>query len=125
MTEYYKDFRLPYLPSGCEQTNLGDLKGADAQYRCPNNLHVRKYGSELVCHYDRVDPRTDLLGHLLVDAPFQTATVIGVGAAIFAANVGPPGWALGVGVGLAVATLFIAALANTTHQQYAEYSDGL
>lgn len=50
------------------ETSLGSKKGAKRQYRY-GNLHIRDYDSHYTVHMDRVDPRKDPLGHLLVDAP--------------------------------------------------------
>ncbi|MEM2140669.1 MAG: hypothetical protein QXJ74_10265 [Nitrososphaera sp.] len=50
------------------ETALGSKKGARRQYRY-GNLHIRDYDSHYTVHMDRVDPRKDPLGHLLVDAP--------------------------------------------------------
>ncbi len=51
-----------------EETALGSKKGAKRQYR-HGNLHIREYDSYYTAHMDKVDPRRDPLGHLLVDAP--------------------------------------------------------
>lgn len=51
-----------------EETCLGDKKGAKKQFRY-GKLHIREYKDYLVVHMDKVDPRNDPLGHLLVDAP--------------------------------------------------------
>lgn len=59
------------------ETSLGSKKGAKRQYRY-GNLHIRDYDSHYTVHMDKVDPRKDPLGHLLVDAPEY---LVGVAAA--------------------------------------------
>ena len=49
-------------------TVLGQKKGAIRQYRY-GNLHIREYDNYFVTHMDKIDPRKDPLGHLLIDAP--------------------------------------------------------
>jgi hypothetical protein len=51
-----------------KDTPLGDKKGAKRQYRY-GDLHIRDYDSHYSVHMDRVDPVSNPLGHLLVDAP--------------------------------------------------------
>jgi hypothetical protein len=51
-----------------EETLLGDKKGAKRQFRY-KNLHIREYGDYYTVHMDKVDPRKDPFGHLLIDAP--------------------------------------------------------
>jgi hypothetical protein len=51
-----------------KETPLGSKKGANKQYRC-GNLHIRDYDTHYTVHMDRVDPSSNPLGHLLVDAP--------------------------------------------------------
>ena len=61
-----------------QETPLGSKKGAKKQYRY-GNLHIRDYGSHYTIHSDRVDPRSNPLGHLLVDAPeYLAAAAAGV-----------------------------------------------
>jgi hypothetical protein len=50
------------------ETCLGDKKGAKRQFR-HGNLHIREYDNHYTIHRDKIDPRTDPLAHLLVDAP--------------------------------------------------------
>lgn len=50
------------------ETALGSKKGARRQYRY-GNLHIRDYDTHYTVHMDKVDPRKNPLGHLLVDAP--------------------------------------------------------
>ena len=52
---------------GAEETKLGDKKGALKQYR-KGNLHIREYKDKFTVHTDKVDPRTDPMGHLIHDA---------------------------------------------------------
>ncbi len=47
---------------------LGNKKGVNKQYRC-GSLHIQDYGTHYTVHMDRVDPLSNPLGHLLVDAP--------------------------------------------------------
>lgn len=51
-----------------EETLLGNKKGAKRQFRY-KNLHIREYGDYYTVHIDKVDPRKDPFGHLLIDAP--------------------------------------------------------
>jgi hypothetical protein len=51
-----------------KETTLGSKKGAKRQYRY-GNLHIRDYDNHYSVHVDRVNPVSDPLGHLLVDAP--------------------------------------------------------
>jgi hypothetical protein len=51
-----------------KETPLGDKKGANKQYRY-GNLHIRDYDTHYSVHTDTVDPSSNPLGHLLVDAP--------------------------------------------------------
>lgn len=51
-----------------EETLLGNKKGARRQFRY-KNLHIREYSGYYTVHIDRVDPRKDPFGHLLIDAP--------------------------------------------------------
>ena len=51
---------------GAEETKLGDKKGALKQYR-KGNLHIREYADKFTVHTDKVDPRTDPMGHLIHD----------------------------------------------------------
>jgi hypothetical protein len=53
---------------GLQETSLGSKKGARRQYRY-GTLHIRDYDSHYTVHVDRVDPRSNPLGHLLADAP--------------------------------------------------------
>lgn len=64
-----------------EQTFFGNKKGANKQFRY-GKLHIREYEEYYVVHMDKVDPRKDPLGHLLIDAPeYLVATVAGLKAA--------------------------------------------
>jgi hypothetical protein len=51
-----------------EETPLGSKKGAMRQYRY-GLLHIREYDTHYSVHTDTVDPSSNPLGHLLVDAP--------------------------------------------------------
>ena len=50
-----------------EPTILGEKKGSIKQYR-HGNLHIREYDNYYSVHYDKIDPRNDPFGHILVDA---------------------------------------------------------
>jgi hypothetical protein len=64
-----------------EETFLGNKKGANKQFRY-GKLHIREYDDHYVVHVDKVDPRKDPVGHLLIDAPaYLVATVAGLKAA--------------------------------------------
>jgi len=64
-----------------EQTFFGNKKGSNKQFRY-GKLHIREYDEYYVVHMDKVDPRKDPLGHLLIDAPeYLIATVAGLKAA--------------------------------------------
>ncbi len=85
-----EELKLPkrhtILGSEFEETILGDLKGARTQYRGPLNSHVRDYGKDYVLHIDRVDPRTDPMGHLLEDAPDELANLTIAGICAYGAG---------------------------------------
>lgn len=53
----------------CEKTILGWPKGADEQYRCDDNTHVRwfKDGNWCLVHRDYADPRKNPIKHLVCD----------------------------------------------------------
>jgi hypothetical protein len=51
-----------------KETPLGSKKGAKRQYRY-GALHIREYETHYSVHTDSVDPSTNSLGHLFVDAP--------------------------------------------------------
>ena len=53
---------------GAEETNLGDKKGARKQFQY-GNLHIREYDDKFTVHSDKIDPRKNPWGHLLIDAP--------------------------------------------------------
>ena len=55
-----------------KETPLGNKKGAKRQFRY-GNLHIREYNDYYTIHRDKIDPRKDSLGHLLVDAPEYVA----------------------------------------------------
>ena len=57
-----------FMLESAKETKLGDKKGAKKQYRY-GNLHIREYDDKFTVHLDKVDPRKNPLGHLLVDAP--------------------------------------------------------
>jgi hypothetical protein len=51
-----------------EETYLGNKEGANRQFRL-GTLHIREYDDHYAVHRDKIDPRTDPLGHLLLDTP--------------------------------------------------------
>jgi len=51
-----------------KETCLGSKKGATKQFRY-GNLHIREYDDHYAVHLDKVNPKIDPLGHLLIDAP--------------------------------------------------------
>jgi hypothetical protein len=64
-----------------EETFLGTKKGAKKQFRY-GKLHIREYKDCYIVHMDKVDPRKDPVGHLLIDAPeYLIATIAGLRAA--------------------------------------------
>jgi len=61
---------LPCLDGfGFTETVLGDPQGSLRQYRNSRGVHVREYRDRFEIHEDRIDPRTNPMGHLLVDSP--------------------------------------------------------
>lgn len=58
-------------------TMLGEKKGCKKQYRY-GNLHIREYESHYTAHLDKVDPRVDPLGHLMIDAPNYLAGLLSI-----------------------------------------------
>lgn len=58
-----------------EDTRLGERKGAKRQFRL-GNLHIREYNEYYTAHIDKIDPRKDALGHLIVDAPQYVIAVL-------------------------------------------------
>ena len=57
-----------FMPSNAEETILGNKNGAKKQYRY-GNLHIREYDNKFLVHSDRADPRKNVMGHLIYDAP--------------------------------------------------------
>jgi len=76
--EVPKEIR-PFMLEEAEETNLGHKKDADKQYRY-GNLHIREYEDKYVIHMDKIDPRKDPFGHLMVDAP---EVLVGLASAFF------------------------------------------
>ena len=60
---------LQELPEGYEETSLGEKRDAIRQFRGPSGLHIREYNDRFVIHQDKIDPRRNPIGHLLLDAP--------------------------------------------------------
>ena len=69
----------PFMLEEAEQTALGQQNGAIRQYRY-GNLHIREYEDKYLVHTDKVDPRNDPIGHLLLDAP---EFLVGIGSALW------------------------------------------
>jgi hypothetical protein len=74
---------------GLKETALGGKNGAKKQYRY-GRLHIRDYETHYTVHMDAVDPLTNPLEHLLVDAPeylagAAAAVIVGrrVGSAVY------------------------------------------
>ena len=65
--EIPKELR-PFMLENAEETSLGRKNGAKKQYRY-GNLHIREYDDKFLVHMDKVDPRKNPLGHLVLDAP--------------------------------------------------------
>lgn len=59
------------VPTGFEETVMGELRGAIRQYRGPDNLHLREYSDGWELHQDYGDPRTlgGFIIHVFIDAP--------------------------------------------------------
>ena len=68
-----------FMLEEAEETVLGQKNGALKQYRY-GNLHIREYDDKFLIHNDKIDPRKDPLGHLVVDAP---EVLVGLACAIF------------------------------------------
>jgi len=65
--EVPKEIR-PFMLGDAEETPFGQKNGAKRQYRY-GNLHILEYDDKYLVHMDKVDPRKDPLGHLILDAP--------------------------------------------------------
>ncbi len=107
---YGKQFEIEQLPDGCEQTSMGWLFGATRQWRGPDGLHVREYGGRLLAHYDRVDPRRNLVGHWIADAPFELALgssgVVGMLASVTVSAASTLAWIVAALVTTVSASIF-------------------
>ncbi len=57
-----------FMLEDAEETPIGQKNGALRQYRY-GNLHIREYDDKYLVHVDKVDPRKDPIGHLVLDAP--------------------------------------------------------
>lgn len=68
-----------FMLEEAEETTLGHKNGAEKQYRY-GNLHIREYDDKFLVHTDRIDPRKDPIGHLVLDAP---EVLIGLACAVF------------------------------------------
>ena len=58
----------PFMLEKAEETPLGQKNGAKKQYRY-GNLHIREYDDKFLVHIDKIDPRENPLGHLVLDSP--------------------------------------------------------
>jgi hypothetical protein len=58
-----------------EEMYLGEKKGANRQFRF-GNLHIREYDEYYTVRIDKIDPRNDPFGQLLVDAPEYLAAIL-------------------------------------------------
>ena len=58
----------PFMLEKAEETPLGQKNGAKKQYR-NGNLHIREYDDKFLVHIDKIDPRENPLGHLVLDSP--------------------------------------------------------
>lgn len=67
-----------FILEKAQETTLGQKNGAKKQYRY-GNLHIREYDDKFLVHTDKVDPRKNLLGHLVSDAP---EVLIGLASAV-------------------------------------------
>ncbi len=67
-----------FLLDKAEETHLGQKNGATKQYRY-GNLHIREYDDKFLVHTDKVDPRKNVLGHLVSDAP---EVLVGLASAV-------------------------------------------
>ena len=101
-----------------EETKLGDKKGAIKQYR-KGNLHIREYDDKLTVHTDKVDPRTDPLGHLIHDA--QEVLIGLAGAAISGAAIGSYIYKIKKNSPFRREQAIIGGLATTLAAGYASY----
>ncbi len=79
----WEDIEIPkelgsFILDKAEETHLGQKNGATKQYRY-GNLHIREYEDKFLVHTDKVDPRKNVLGHLVSDAP---EILIGLASAV-------------------------------------------
>ncbi|MGI0089932.1 MAG: hypothetical protein ACREAF_06275 [Nitrosopumilaceae archaeon] len=72
----------PFMLEEVEETRLGQKNGANKQYRY-GKLHIREYDDKYTLHMDKIDPRQNPLGHLVLDAP---EVLIGLATAAFGGN---------------------------------------
>ena len=57
-----------------------DLRLAIGDGRC---VHAREFDDHYLVHWDECDPRTDLLGHLVLDAPLEACLTAGLAAMLW------------------------------------------
>ncbi|MDA7941171.1 MAG: hypothetical protein MPJ06_00260 [Nitrosopumilus sp.] len=78
------------VPPWMKETLLGAPEGSIRQYR-DGNMHVREYADRYSVHYDRFDPRSAPIRHLLFDAQEVAAGLAYAAVAGLAAARGPGG----------------------------------
>ena len=113
---FVTEFELDHLPAGCEQTRLGWNFGATRQWRGLDGLHVREHHGQLIGHYDRVDPRNSLIGHLVLDMPKEMTLALTTGAVLVGFFTGGAAPALlwgGIAGASAVLTTVVARAARS------------
>ena len=67
--------------------SLGEPHGQIADYRKSygkEGLHVREYKDRYTIHWDKTDPLSNPMGHLLEDAPHWLAVAGGIALAVLA-----------------------------------------
>src|SRR6267143_5276644 len=106
--EVPKEIR-PFMLEEAEETKLRQKNSADKQYRY-GNLHIREYRDKYVVHMDKIDPRKDPLGHLVVDAP---EVLIGLASAFFGGKqIASQIYKIQKNSKIAKSTLFVGLLAS-------------
>lgn len=71
---------------------------------------MRQYGDRLLAHYDRIDPRRNLVGHWIADAPYELALassgVVGMFASITVSAASTLAWIVATLVTTVSASIF-------------------
>jgi hypothetical protein len=66
---------LPELPKCFSRTLLGEpIRGSLCQFRGPHSSHVHEFPDRWMLHRDRVNARSNPVGHLMRDAPEYLAS---------------------------------------------------